>query len=36
MFITVPRPGRASGGISGTLKREGRGQYCGYVEVPVW
>jgi hypothetical protein len=26
-------PGGAIRGISGTLKREGRGEYCGYFEV---
>jgi hypothetical protein len=28
MLITVPRPGMASRGISGTLRREGRGECC--------
>jgi hypothetical protein len=36
MFITVARPGGASGGISGTLEREGRGECCGYSEVSMW
>jgi hypothetical protein len=36
MFIVVARPGRASRGISGTLRREGQGECCGNSEVPVW
>jgi hypothetical protein len=36
MLITVARPGRVSRGISGTLRREGRGEYYGYFKVPVW
>jgi hypothetical protein len=36
MFITVARPDRTSRGISGTLRREGRGECCGYSNVPVW
>jgi hypothetical protein len=27
------RPGRAIRGISGTLRREGRGECCGYFEI---
>jgi hypothetical protein len=27
---------RASRGISGTLKREGQGECCGYSEVSMW
>jgi hypothetical protein len=36
MFIIVARPGGASRRISGTLRREGRGECCGYSDVPVW
>jgi hypothetical protein len=36
MFIIVARPGGASRGVNGTLRREGRGEHCGYSEVPVW
>jgi hypothetical protein len=36
MFIAIARPGGASRGISGKLGREGRGECCGYSEVPVW
>jgi hypothetical protein len=35
-LFTVPRPSGASRGISGTLKREGRGEYCDYSEVSMW
>jgi hypothetical protein len=30
------RPDGAIRGISGTLKREGRGECCGYSGVPMW
>jgi hypothetical protein len=33
---SVARPSRASRGISGTLRREGRGECCAYFEVSVW
>jgi hypothetical protein len=36
MFIAIARPDGASSGISGTLRREGQGDCCGYSEVPVW
>jgi hypothetical protein len=36
MFITIARPGGASRGISGTLRMEGWGEYCGYSEVSMW
>jgi hypothetical protein len=35
-LFTVARPGGASRGISGTLRREGQREYCGYSEVPMW
>jgi hypothetical protein len=35
-LIVVARPGRASRGISGTLRRKGRGECCGYSEVSMW
>jgi hypothetical protein len=36
MFITIAKPGGATREISGTLRREGRGECCGYSEVTVW
>jgi hypothetical protein len=36
MVIIVARPGGASRGIGGTLKREWQGERCGYSEVSVW
>jgi hypothetical protein len=30
------RPGGAIRGISGTLRRKGRGECCGYSEVSMW
>jgi hypothetical protein len=36
MVTTVARPGMASKGISGTLRREGWGECYGYSEVSVW
>jgi hypothetical protein len=30
------RPGGAIRGISGTLRREGRGEWCGYSEISMW
>jgi hypothetical protein len=36
MFITVARPGGASRGINGTLRREWRGEYCGYSKISMW
>jgi hypothetical protein len=35
-LFTVARPGGANRGISGTLRREERGECCGYSEVPMW
>jgi hypothetical protein len=35
-LFTVARPGGASRGISGTLRREGRGEYYGYSNVSMW
>jgi hypothetical protein len=35
-LFTVARSGGASRGISGTLRREGRGECCGYSEIPMW
>jgi hypothetical protein len=31
-----PRPGEAIRDISGTLRREGQGEYCGYCGVSMW
>jgi hypothetical protein len=36
MFSAIARPGQASRGISSIVEREGRGECCGYSEVPVW
>jgi hypothetical protein len=36
LLFTIARPGRASKGISGTLRREGRGECCGYFELSKW
>jgi hypothetical protein len=33
---SVARPGGASRRISGTLRRKGHGECCGYSEVSVW
>jgi hypothetical protein len=33
---SVARSGGASRRISGTLRREGQGECCGYSEVSVW
>jgi hypothetical protein len=30
------RSGGAIRGTSGTLRREGRGEWCGYSGVPMW
>jgi hypothetical protein len=30
------RPDGVIRGISGTLEREGRGEYCGYSEISIW
>jgi hypothetical protein len=35
-LFPVARPGEASRGISGTLGRKERGEYCGYFEVSMW
>jgi hypothetical protein len=35
LFI-VAGPDGARRGVSGTLRREGRGEYCGYSEVSMW
>jgi hypothetical protein len=35
LFI-VARPGVASRGISGTLGREGHGEFSGYSNVSMW
>jgi hypothetical protein len=36
MFIIITRPGGPSRRISGTPKREGRGECNGYYEIPMW
>jgi hypothetical protein len=36
VLIIVARLGGASRGISGALGREGRGECCGYSEIPMW
>jgi hypothetical protein len=35
-IFTVARLGGASRGASGTLEREGQGEYCGYSKVSMW
>jgi hypothetical protein len=35
-LFTIVRPGGASKGTSGTLKREGRRECCGYSVVSMW
>jgi hypothetical protein len=35
-FFTVARPGGASRGISGTLRREGRGECYDYFVISMW
>jgi hypothetical protein len=35
LFI-VARLGGVSKGISGTLRREWWGEYCGYFEISMW
>jgi hypothetical protein len=36
MLVTVARPCGATRGISGALRREERGECCGYSEVFMW
>jgi hypothetical protein len=33
---SVARPSRSSRGVSGTLRREERGECCGYFKCSVW
>jgi hypothetical protein len=35
-LFTVARPGGASREVSGTLRREGHGECCGYFEISMW